>query len=229
MKKLESELYDLRQDVDKMGQLAGQMVENAIQAITASDRDALISKVNEWESELDQMELALDRKVIRLLTVFGPVAHDLRFVISASRINAELERIGDHAVNVCESVKLLSTVQVDEPAVEMLLEIGKLVQGMLSEMMRSVRDRDPNNARETILRDDQIDALNEQIMAEQLQGGNALSGTIAHVLIARSLERIADQCTNVCEEVVFLEQGADIRHQPMALPVSTMSVATSNV
>jgi phosphate transport system protein len=230
MKKLESELNNLRQGVVEMGQLAEKMVENAIQAITASDRDALISDVNDWESQLDQMELALDKQVIRLLTVYGPVAHDLRFVVSASRINAEFERIGDHAVNVCESIKLLSSVEVGGPTVQMLVEIGQHVREMVGAMMRSVRDSDPTKARQTILMDDQIEALNEQIVTQQLKGGGALSGTIAHVLIARSLERIADQCTNVCEEIVFLEQGADIRHQPLVLPVmTTTSAATSNV
>ena len=226
MKKLDSDLNCLRQAVVDMGQLAQKMVVNAVRAIEAENRESLIAEVEKWELQLDQMELDLDKKVIRLFAIHGPVAHDLRFVIAASRINSELERIGDNSGNVCESIKLLTTSQVHPH--KHVLEIGELVRQMVSETLAAVRESDPDRARQTILLDDRIDAMNEQIVTEQLRNKGPLSESIAQVLIARSLERIADQCTNICEEIVFLEQGADIRHQPLNLTISTSAGTTSN-
>ena len=130
MKLLEKDLHDLQQGLVTMAEMAERMVENAVRALTAADRDGLMSQVHAWEAEMDQMELRLDRQAIRLLTVHSPAAHDLRFAVAASRINSELERVGDNAVNVCESIGLLTSSGV--PAHDLLLELAGHVREMVA-------------------------------------------------------------------------------------------------
>ena len=223
MKKLESELNGLRQMLVEMAGLAEQMVDQAVAAISADDPSPHSTQVHQWESRMDQLEVEIDRLAVRLLTVYGPVAHDLRFVVSASRINSELERIGDNAMNVCESIKLLARRQ-ENTETGMLIQLGEHVRRMVGDTVVSLKERDPVKSRQTIAMDDQIDEINDRIVAKQLESTEDLSGTIAQVLIARSLERVADQCTNVCEEIVFLEQGDDIRHQPLELPIVDIAI-----
>lgn len=218
MKKFESELNDLRQMIVDMAVLAEQMVVQAVAAISADDAASVSAQVLESELRMDQLEVEIDKKAVRLLTVYGPVAHDLRFVVSASKINSELERIGDNAVNVCESIKLLASRRENNKTV-LLNDLGERVRRMIGETVDALKESDPDKARQTIAMDDSIDEINERVVTKQLESTEDLSGTIAQVLIARSLERVADQCTNVCEEIVFLEQGDDIRHQPLELPI----------
>ena len=107
MKKFEHELASLRKRIVDMGTLARQMVDSAIEALDQPDSD-IYQKVLVAEEQLDQMQLDVDREAIRLLTVYSPVANDLRFVLMVARINSELERIGDHAVNMCEDLQLVA-------------------------------------------------------------------------------------------------------------------------
>ena len=226
MKKLDSELDILRGMIVEMAGLAEQMLEKAVEAISLPEQSELVAKVHKWESRMDELEVEIDKLAVRLLTVYGPVAHDLRFVVSASRINSELERIGDNTVNVCESIKLL-TRRPGSIKTELLKDLGKHVRKMVSATVLALTESDHDRARQTIAMDDKIDSINEQIVADQLESTDDLSGTIAQVLIARSLERVADQCTNVCEEIVFLAQGDDIRHQPLELPIVDATAANA--
>ena len=106
MKKMERELAVLRQQVIDMGNLTEQMVLQAIDAITDFKHQEITERVMKEEERLDQMQLDIDKEAIRLLTLYSPVAGDLRLIMSVSRITAELERIGDHSVNMCESLQL---------------------------------------------------------------------------------------------------------------------------
>ncbi len=243
MKKFESERNSLHQLVLEMAELAEKMVSLAVRSIGDHESDALVSRVHVWESRMDNLEVEIDKRAIRLLTVYSPVAHDLRFVVAASRISSELERVGDNAVNICESIKLLASngrlnhqpFGTDPAAdnvpssVQLLEQLGQHVNQMVGQTSLAVKQSDAELARRTISLDDVIDTINEQVVTEQLTSDESLSATIAQVMIARSLERIADRYTNVCEEVVFLEDGDDIRHRPLNLAVAaTLDVAGVN-
>lgn len=220
MKKFEDELADLRQKVVEMGNLAERMVGNAVDAISAPGRDELIRKVVDDEEKLDQFQLALDKEAIRLLTVYSPVAGDLRFVMSVSRITSEVERMGDHACNMCQAIQLMAS-KTSAPPLPMLLRMAGIVRSMVSDALDAFLHEDVTKARATIAADDMADALNDQLIEELLSDevvktavddSKDIAGALSQMLIGRSLERIADQSTNVCEEIIYMVQGDDIRH-----------------
>ena len=222
MKKFDNELSHLRQRVVEMGNLTESMVSRAIDAVFDVHNNEIIESVLRDEEQLDQMQLDIDKEAVRLLTVYGPVATDLRFILSVSRINLELERIGDHATNICENVHLLASKMDVQPLSE-IQKMGEVVRGMVHDALDAFLQNDNRKAQSVIARDDLVDALNDQIIEELLSdevvrevltGPTDIAGALAQILIARSLERIADQSTNVSEEIVYMIKGDDIRHQP---------------
>ena len=221
MKKFEAELGELRQMVVKMGNLAEEMVGNAVDAITAPGRDDLIRQVVIQEEQLDQMQLAIDKESIRLLTVYSPVAGDLRFVMSVTKITSEVERIGDHAVNMCQAIQLMAS-KTSAPPLPMLLKMASSVRTMVSDALNAFLHDDIERARATIDADDIVDVLNDQLVEELLSDEDVraavdqrkdIAGALSQMLIGRSLERIADQSTNVSEEVIYMVGGEDVRHK----------------
>lgn len=224
MKKLEEDLADLRRLVIEMGNLTEEMVVKAISAVDVGDRDELIAAVMSAEDRLDQMQLGVDKEAIRLLTVYSPVAGDLRFVMSVSRITSELERIGDHATNMCENIQLMASKAITEVEPE-VKHMASIVSDMVSDALNAFLHSDHRKARSTIAKDDLVDSINDQIVEELLSdelvkevlaGNRDIAGALSQMLIARSLERIADQATNISEEVVYMVKGDDIRHEEPA-------------
>ncbi len=219
MKQFEQELETLRSRVIKMGSLTESMVIQAVDAVAKANLD-LIEPVYTSEKQLDQLQVEIDQEAVRVLTVYSPVASDLRFVLSVSRMTAELERIGDHAVNMCESLQLMTSRTGVRPLPE-VVKMGNHVKDMVRDAMDAFVHSDLKKAMSTIAFDDMVDALNDQIVKELLQDDvvrevieskRDIADSLAQILIASSLERIADQATNISEEVVYLVKGADIRH-----------------
>ena len=223
MKKLENELAATRQSVVEMGNLTEKMVSSAIDFINHPDREELSTGISEDELQLDSMQLEIDKEAIRLLTVYSPVAADLRFIMSVSRITSELERMGDHAVNMCQFVQLLQS-KTDATPLPEVKKMATVVKSMVCDALNAFLQNDIVKAQTTIAQDDMVDALNDQIVEEALDVDvvhgvmddgaekKAIAGALAQILIARSLERVADQCTNISEEVVYMVKGRDIRH-----------------
>lgn len=223
MKKLENELSATRQSVVEMGNLTEQMISTAIDFVMHPDQADLSSTVSDAEVQLDNMQLEIDKEAIRLLTVYSPVAADLRFIMSVSRITSELERMGDHAVNMCQFVQLLAS-KTDASPLPDVKKMATMVKGMVCEALNAFLQNDIIKAQTTIAQDDMVDALNDQIVEQVLdidvvhgvmdEGAEkkAIAGALAQILIARSLERVADQATNISEEVVYMVKGRDIRH-----------------
>ena len=221
MKKFDTELGELRQKVVEMGNLAEEMVGSSVDAITAPGRDDLIRRVIVQEERLDQMQLALDKESIRLLTVYSPVAHDLRFIMSVTRITTEVERMGDHSVNMCQAIQLMAS-KTGVPPLSMLLKMASAVRTMVGDALNAFLHDDIRKARATIDADDIVDVLNDQLVEELLSDEDVraaaddrkdIAGALSQMLIGRSLERIADQSTNVCEEVIYMVGGEDVRHE----------------
>jgi phosphate transport system protein len=221
MKKFEQDLSALRQQIVAMGELARKMVDLALKALGDHTID-VYHNVLACEEQLDQMQLDVDREAIRLLTVYGPVATDLRFVLMVARINSELERVGDQAVNMCEDLQLMASKTNAAPP-PVILKMSKLVAGMVRDAMAAFIQEDARKAEEVLATDDVVDALNDQIVRELLSDQIVrdaiaepkpdITDSLALILISRSLERIADQATNICEEVIYMIKGADIRHK----------------
>jgi phosphate transport system protein len=218
MKKFDKELASLRNRVVEMGKLTQSMVEMAITAM--ADLDAVYQKVLDAEDRLDQMELEIDHEAVRLLTVYSPVAADLRFVLSVSHVNNALERVGDQAVGLCHTIDFSGKhLAAGGEALPKLKQMGEIVRGMIRDAILAFVGEDAALAEKTIGQDDAVDSINDQIMREVLGGGRQESGAqrdipgaLTQILIARSLERFGDQATNICEEVIYMVQGADVRH-----------------
>ena len=169
---------------------------------------------------MDQMQLDIDQEVVRLLTVYGPVASDLRYLLTVSKVTSNLERIGDQAVNMCETLRLMKN-QSERSTQPQLSHMAQLVQNMLQQSLSAYINKDAK-APETIMgQDDVIDSINDQIarellsddiVREAIKAPQDIANIMAQILVARSLERIADQACNICEEVYYLVKGDDVRH-----------------
>jgi len=228
MQKMNHDLSVLRRRLLEMGDLAERMVGSATKALAEPHNQELFDRVRSDEQQLDQMQVDIDHEAVRLLTIYSPVAHDLRFVLSVTRINSELERIGDHCMNMCEAIGLMTSKVSGTPLPE-INKMTRLVGTMVHDALDAFSRNDSHKARATMNTDDLVDTLNDQIIHELLSDEvvreaismpKDITGALSQLLLARSLERIADQACNICEEIVYMVKGADIRHEhePAAHP-----------
>jgi phosphate transport system protein len=213
MKQFQQELTALKQRVVDMGQLAASMVAGSSDALIKAERSR-IAHVLANEPTLDRFQVEIDGEAIRLITIYAPVAKDLRFLLMIARINSEFERIGDQAVDNCEYLNLLTDPQ---PPLEDLSTMSAIVLGMVHDALQAFQQEDTHKAHAVMLLDDRVDALNAQVFRELLEhpaaDADSRARSMSLILVARSLERIADHATNICEEVFYLVEGADIRHR----------------
>ena len=221
MKKFDQDLAALGARVMEMGSLAQQMVSMARLAMT--ELKTMYAKVLKAEDQLDKMQLEIDHEAVRLLIIYGPVAGDLRYVLSISHVNAALERIGDQAVGLCHSLD--SAHQQPDPALlPTLLAMGERAEVMVKDAMLAFFKRDAALARSIMSRDDSLDDLNDQVLSQTLSDDESsgektkLASAVAQILMARTWERIGDQATNICEEVIYIVEGEDVRHAGKVKP-----------
>ena len=214
-KKFDEELNSLKEKITDMGESAQEMFQLAMRALVERD-GSLIDQILQLEDKVDQYQVGIDDDVVRLVTTYGPVALDLRFILMVTRINTELERIGDQSCNMCENVQLL----LAEPQLKELVDLPRMADiasSMVRDSLKAFKKRDTKMALEVVRQDNDVDALNDQIFRELLtymiSDAKNITRSLALILTARSLERIADHATNIAEEVVFLVKGEDIRHQ----------------
>ena len=221
MKKFDNELAEVTKRLLEMGQLTIEMVDLAVSAVkdrahNMRDRVALL------ETRLDNMQTDIDRTAIRMLTVYGPVAHDLRYVLVVNHITAQMERIGDQVVNVCDSLELMRSPP-EHGTLPMLPKMAELTREMVRDSLDSYFSNDTEKAEVTRTHDDLVDALNHQVSQKllsdevlrgMLTGTADIADAVAQILIARHWERIADQAVNICKEVIYMVHGDDVRHRP---------------
>lgn len=211
---LERELDSLRQLLLTMAGEAERQLENAIRALVERD-SALAEQVIAGDAVIDQREKDVDHRVIELIVREQPVASDLRFLITSLKIAPGLERVADHAVNIAEQALVINRMPPLKPFIT-IPRMASTAIGMVRDALAAFVRRDTTLAMDVISRDDSVDAMHEEIFRELLTYMMADPGTITRVLplllVARSLERIADQGTNIVEYVVYLVEGRDIRH-----------------
>jgi len=207
-------LDDLKQRLLAMGGLAEQAVERAVRAYQNRDL-ALCELVLRDESKINAAERDVDELSVDLLAMQQPMAVDLRFVISCIKINADLERVGDQAVNIAERVMDLaarpdSALDVDIP------RMAQLSISMVRDALNAFLTADVDMAQTVLERDDLVDNMNREIF-ETVDSAMGKSGTshrnlLDTLIVARNLERVADHATNIAEDVIFWVRGADVRH-----------------
>jgi phosphate transport system protein len=210
----EAELQNLRNQLLTMGGMVEERVHRAVHALVhRSEEDA--KRIIASDKEINDLQMDVDNRCLKLLATQTPLAVDLRLITSAMKINADLERIGDQAVNVAESVLVL----IPQPPLKPLIDIPRMA-GIAEKMIRDALDafvkRDAELARDVLRRDDEVDELKDQVFRELLTYMMADPGTIQRalslILISRNLERIADHATNIAEDVIFIAEAKDVRH-----------------
>ena len=215
MRPFELELEALNQQILEMGGLVASSVHRSVLSLTEKSED-LAHQVLRDESRIDAMEIQIDDFTSRIMARNQPVARDMRLVIAAIKITTDLERMGDLAANIVE--RSLSTMHV--PPVSQKVDIGRLcsmVENMVLGVLDAFVKQDAEAAEQIISSDDEVDQLRNEISKELVTCMQDDPSTILRALdmmfIARGLERIADHATNIAEDVIFLVQGIDVRHQ----------------
>src|SRR5512139_520776 len=220
MKKHYSEqLAGVREMVLRMGGLAEQMTRRVIQALVQRDR-SLLPDVLAMESQVNQLHVEIDEACLELIALRQPAAADLRFIAAAMKIIVDMERIGDQAINITERAESLLSVPPLKPLID-IPRMADIAHGMLKDSLDAYVNGDDELAYRTIQRDDEVDQLKDQVFRELLTFMMADPTTIPRamdlILVSRHIERIADHATNICEDVIFMVKGKDIRHQgPLA-------------
>jgi phosphate transport system protein len=215
MKRLiEENLNLLRDRLLVMGGAAEKAIMLAARALMERDSE-LAQRVIREDDAIDQMELEIDQLCVDILVLKQPAASDLRFVISVARTAPTVERIADHAVNIAKHARSLN----DQPQLEMEVDLSamaKKVQEMLVEGLDAFTSGDPERARRTIARDDEVDEMYDRLYEEVIgamerDGGNVGRGA-EWLSVLKHLERIADYVTNICEQIVYMARGQVIKH-----------------
>jgi len=209
------ELEALKSSIIKMGSLAEQAIAESIRALLEG-RKEIAQRVIEQDKEINAMEIEIDNQVVDLLALHQPVAKDLRFILAASKITTDLERIGDHAVNIAES----AVQYVDLAPVKPLVDIPKMVQ-ITQRMLRDAIDgfihNNPVPCREVLPCDDVIDGLNKQVVGELVtimsQNPESIEQALELIRVSRNLERVADLATNIAEDVIFAAEAQVVKHR----------------
>jgi len=210
----EHELEELKQRLLWMGSLAERAVHQAVQAVLDVE-EHLAETVLEEENAINEMQIEIDERVTRLLAQQQLVAVDLRFILAVSRINNDLERIGDQAVNIAQSaLRILRHPQV-KPYVD-LPRMSEIAEGMVRDSLNALVRGDVDLARSVLARDDQVDLLRDQMFRELLtymmENSAVVFPAFELILVAKNLERIGDHATNIAEDVIYIVAGRDIRH-----------------
>ncbi len=211
----DQELSQIKEELLRMSRLAAQNVANAMKAL-AERKPELARQIDADDTALDKLEMEIDERGIQLIALRQPKARDLRFLVMVMKIASELERIGDQAVNISQRAERLS----HEPSMQTLAEISQmaeLAQGMIRDSLHAFIHGTVHEAHNVVRQDDRVDELYEQIQKKLADRMINEPSTILHSLdllsIARNLERIADHATNIAEEIVYLYEARDIRHQ----------------
>ena len=210
----EDELDRLKQCLVEMAGLAESQVDRAVQSLLERDT-AKADAVIRGDARIDDLELDVDDQAMRLLALQQPMARDLRFITMAMKIGNDLERVGDHAVNIAENVSFI----VAAPPLPRLPELEEMVDiatGMLNDALDAFVRADSTLARDIGRRDDRVDELHENVfrivLTHMMQDPQKIGGGMDMILVSRNLERIADLATNVAEDVVFMVEGRTIKH-----------------
>ncbi len=210
----ERELEGLKEQLLLMGGRAEGIVLKAVEALRRLDV-SLAEEVLGEDQVIDRMEIDIDERCVRLLALQQPMARDLRFITAGLKINNDLERVGDHAVNIAGGVLRLAGEPLLKPLVDIPRMAG-LAGGMLHEALDAFVRRDAESARRLCARDDEVDALNRQVFHDlvgfMVEDPMTINRAMELILVARNLERVADLATNIAEEVVFITEARVIKH-----------------
>jgi phosphate transport system protein len=216
----DEELKTLYKDILKMGVMAQEAIYKSIEALKNRNKQEA-KEVIDTDDKIDELELAIDERCIDLIARHQPMAGDLRFITTGMKINTELERIADLALDISQRVLEL----VDKPILKPLIDIPKLsvvAQNMVRDAIDAFVRKDIDLAKKVVLSDSEADKLRNLVQDELINDYMAKDASTAPravslLLIARHLERICDHTTNIAEDVIYMVEGKVIKHHPEEL------------
>jgi phosphate transport system protein len=210
----QEELETLKERLLAMGGLAEERVRQAVEGVSTRESDQ-IEQALVGDEPLNDLHIEIDDRCFKLLALHQPMAADLRAIVAAVKINTDLERVGDLAVNIAEAGKRYLL----HPPVKQLIDIprmGDIAQSMLRDALDAFVRRDVSLAEAVLAEDDELDALKTQIFRElltyMLSDPTTIEPSLDLILISRHLERIGDHATNIAEDVIFMVSARDVRH-----------------
>jgi phosphate transport system protein len=210
----QEELELLKERLLTMAGMAEEQVRAAIGALVDRERD-LLAEIEAGDEPINRLQIEIDGLAFKLLALHQPMAVDLRTIVGAIRINSDLERVGDLAVNIAQAAQRY----LDHPPVKPLIDLPRMAtiaQRMLREALDSYVRRDTGLAQGVLAQDDDLDALKTQVFRElltyMLEDPATIAPSLELILISRHLERIGDHATNVAEDVIFMVSARDVRH-----------------
>lgn len=212
---IENRLQEIKQKLIEFSLLTEKMIDESINGLLKKNPVLLKHIIEIDEPQTNKLELEIEELCIETIAQYAPKASHLRTILMILKINNDLERMGDHAVNICESALFL----IERPNVKPLIDIPRMAEltiKMLDDSLKSYIDQNPLLAKEVCRRDENVDNLRNQILRELITYMINDPATIERALhllrITQNLERIADLSTNVCEDVVFMVEGKTIKH-----------------
>ena len=215
----QDELEQLKARLLEMGGMAEEQVRLAVKGLVDRDRD-LVARVLTGDGPLNALHIEVDKRCFTLLALYQPMAVDLRAIVAAVKINTDLERVGDLAINIAEAVKRY----MRHSPVKELIDIPRMADiahGMLRDALDSFVKRDTLLAQQVLDADDALDALKTQVFRElltyMLQDPHTIEPSLDLILVSRHLERIGDHATNIAEDVIFMVSARDVRHHAREL------------
>lgn len=213
-KHFERDLDMLSKELLTLGGMVESAVNRAISSVLKRDK-ALARQVVDGDGAINIKENAIEELALKILALHKPVADDLRFIITALKVNNDLERIGDLACNI--SSRALTLADLDPfPFPENFNELVEIVHGMVGDSLNALVDQDAALARSVCQADDRVDAINaatyDTMQQKILEDPSRVAPAVNMISVSRHLERIADQATNIAEDVVFMVEGEIIRH-----------------
>ena len=213
----QSEIEALKQRLLYMAGLVEDMVFKSARALTGRDA-GLFPAVHETETQVNELQLEVDDRALKLLALQHPLAGDLRFVVSAMKASTDLERMADQAVNIVQNTKIIFECG-PAPDLERMDEVPRMAEGttwMVRESLNAFVNRDPELAQKVLDRDEDVDRLKRSVLEKALtvmrQEKAEVQSALATILVSRNLERIGDHATNIAEEAIYIVLGKDIRH-----------------
>jgi phosphate transport system protein len=213
------QLATLKQRLLDMSQRAEELVELAVDALLTRDREKA-ETVIAADREVDQYETDIEHLAIELLALQQPMARDLRFLIGAIKVSSDLERVGDHAVNIAQSAIRLTAVPATITPTPEIEAMARRARQMLSDALDAFIRADGSLGREVCKADDHVDALHDSVfrtlLTHMMADTRTITPALELLLVSRNLERVADLATNIGEDAVYLAEGKNIKHRAEA-------------
>ena len=209
------QLAELKQRLLDMASRAEELIDLSVEALRTRDSDKAAAVLTR-DAEIDALELEVEQRAIALLALQQPMARDLRFIVGAIKISSDLERVGDHAVNIAQAtLRLLESALVLTPGPE-IDDMARRSRKMLGDALDAFIRSDGVLGREVCRRDDEVDALEETsfraLLTHMMESPATISAALQLLLVSRNLERVADLATNIGEDAVYLAEGKQIKH-----------------